>query len=195
MPWVILSTTLQIHTLQHNSKTFTGNRFVFTFFLQQNTTDYKICNVLVISWNSAPLFVCGRATCDLHIALTNPADRICSSFYGQFSSAIKHETNLPFQPFNSARTDPFILKTYISVEYHFKKKISFPSQFFYFSDILYIASACFQKCSIFNHFMCLEKQAQDNSSLYVALTQLEAGAQYFLWQMIAVLGTFFYPAE
>lgn len=40
--------------------------------------------------------------------------------------------------------------------------------------------------------MPLKKQAEDNSNLYVALTQPEAGAQYFLWQMIAALGTFFF---
>lgn len=34
--------------------------------------------------------------------------------------------------------------------------------------------------------MCLEKQAQDNSNLYVAVTWLEAGSRYFLWQTIAV---------
>ena len=77
------------------------------------------------------------------------------------------------------------------MEYRFKKSVLlFGSLIF----LTYIASGCFQKCSIFIHFMCLEKQAQDNSNLYVALTQPESGAQYFPWQMIAVLGTFFIPS-
>lgn len=75
------------------------------------------------------------------------------------------------------------------MEYRFKNSLLLLSSLIF---LTYIASVCFQKCSIYNHFMCLEKQAQDNSNLYVALTWLEAGAQYFLWQPIAVCRHIFF---
>ena len=49
-----------------------------------------------------------------------------------------------------------------------------------------------KKRSIFNHAVHFEKPAQDNSNLYVALTWLEAGARYFLWQITAASGRFFF---
>lgn len=59
-----------------------------------------------------------------------------------------------------------------------QRKWLFPKMFYF-----YYNSACF------------EKHTQDNSNLYVALTWLEAGAQYFLWQIIAGLGTFSFFAH
>lgn len=77
---------------------------------------------------------------------------------------------------------------------HTKKKKSLPHNFLYLSDSCWIESSCFQNLSIFNHIICHEKRAENNSNLYVTLSQPGATALYFLWQFSAVFGTFYSPS-
>lgn len=58
---------------------------------------------------------------------------------------------------------------------------------------MWYSSLCFSDIYIgsVSKYILFIITARDNSDLYVALTWLEAGAQYFLWQILAELGTFF----
>lgn len=70
-----------------------------------------------------------------------------------------------------------------------------PRNFLYLSNSRRIESSCFPNWSIFNHIICHQKQAQNNSNLSAALSQAEAGAGTFFGSSAQCSAHFIHPAE